>query len=249
MSFLASTLVTEAAARLGWAIAHSLWQGALVAGLLAIALAMIPQRLAGPRYLASCLALVAVLLLFVGSFATAPVESLRELPADEASSLVAQASTVSAKQPDFQTPSSPIARRESLPIKQAAESSLRDRPSHLPARSLAARRGADWLADYQTWLVSIWLLGVALLSFWRLGGWVAMMTMCRRGTLDVPGAVDLRLRQMCRRMRISRPVRVMQSALAKTPLVIGWFRPVILLPCAVVTGLSPQQIDAILAHE
>src|SRR5262249_26688490 len=33
------------------------------------------------------------------------------------------------------------------------------------------------------------------------------------------------------------------------PMVIGWLRPVILLPASAMTGLTPQQLEAIIAHE
>ena len=33
------------------------------------------------------------------------------------------------------------------------------------------------------------------------------------------------------------------------PTVIGWLRPVVLLPVSCLTGLSPEQIEAVLCHE
>ena len=67
-------LLTELAQRLGWAIVHSLWQGTLVTGFLALALWMVPRRLAAARYAASCLALLTIFGLFVASFLWAPPE-------------------------------------------------------------------------------------------------------------------------------------------------------------------------------
>ncbi len=54
---------------------------------------------------------------------------------------------------------------------------------------------------------------------------------------------------LCRRMCVSRPVRLLKSTLVQVPSVIGVLRPVILLPVGAFTGLSPDQIEAILAHE
>lgn len=42
---------------------------------------------------------------------------------------------------------------------------------------------------------------------------------------------------------------LLESTRILTPLVMGWFRPVILLPAGLVTGLSPDQVGALLAHE
>ncbi|MEP6881025.1 MAG: M56 family metallopeptidase, partial [Dokdonella sp.] len=43
--------------------------------------------------------------------------------------------------------------------------------------------------------------------------------------------------------------RVLVSACIDTPTLIGWFKPVILLPVAVVTGFPRHQLELILAHE
>jgi len=50
-------------------------------------------------------------------------------------------------------------------------------------------------------------------------------------------------------MGISRLVRVVQSTAIDVPVVIGWLRPVILLPASVLTGLSREHLQTILAHE
>src|SRR5207253_10299038 len=42
---------------------------------------------------------------------------------------------------------------------------------------------------------------------------------------------------------------VLESAVVRVPAVVGWLRPVILLPASALTGLTPQQLDVLLAHE
>src|SRR4029079_2061638 len=41
----------------------------------------------------------------------------------------------------------------------------------------------------------------------------------------------------------------LQSVLIQTPVVVGYFRPTILLPICVATGLPESQLELILAHE
>jgi GWxTD domain-containing protein len=48
---------------------------------------------------------------------------------------------------------------------------------------------------------------------------------------------------------IVRPVRLMHSAMVQVPTVIGWLRPVVLIPVGCLTGMSQVQIAAIFAHE
>src|SRR5436190_9972348 len=52
---------------LGWALVHLLWQGVLVAAILAAALALMHRRSANARYLAACGALVLLLALGAGT--------------------------------------------------------------------------------------------------------------------------------------------------------------------------------------
>jgi uncharacterized protein involved in exopolysaccharide biosynthesis len=60
---------------------------------------------------------------------------------------------------------------------------------------------------------------------------------------------QLRLRALSQRLNVHRPVALFKSALVEVPLVIGWLRPVILLPASALSGLTPDQLEAILAHE
>ena len=51
------------------------------------------------------------------------------------------------------------------------------------------------------------------------------------------------------RLGLRRAVGLLQSSIISAPVVVGWLRPVVLLPASVVTGLSQGQLQAIMAHE
>jgi hypothetical protein len=51
------------------------------------------------------------------------------------------------------------------------------------------------------------------------------------------------------RVGVSRPVQLLASSLVEVPTVVGWFRPVVLMPVAALTGLPPSHVEALLAHE
>lgn len=55
-----------------------------------------------------------------------------------------------------------------------------------------------------------------------------------------------RLRQ---RLGVTSAVQLMHSALVEVPTVVGWLRPFVLIPVGCLSGMSPSQIEAILAHE
>jgi beta-lactamase regulating signal transducer with metallopeptidase domain len=98
-------------------------------------------------------------------------------------------------------------------------------------------------------LIAVWLVGVALLSVWHLGGWIQVRRMARRATRPVDEGWELALIRLRRRLGIEHAVTLLESAAAPVPAVIGWLRPVILVPASAFAGLTPQQLEAILAHE
>ena len=94
-----------------------------------------------------------------------------------------------------------------------------------------------------------WLVGVFGLSAWHLGGWMQLQRLKRRMVHRVGDALQQRLAQIAGRLGVHRAVTLLESALVEVPTVVGWLRPVILLPASALTGLSPEQLEAILAHE
>ena len=51
------------------------------------------------------------------------------------------------------------------------------------------------------------------------------------------------------RLRLKENIGVFESAIAKTPLVIGTLQPLVLLPVGLATSMTIEQIEAIIAHE
>src|SRR5205823_866514 len=79
--------------------------------------------------------------------------------------------------------------------------------------------------------------------------WYRVRRLRTGGVSATPDGVQQLLERTAERFRLRQAVRVLQSTLVETSVVVGYFRPVILLPMSAVTGLSPGQLDAILAHE
>lgn len=59
----------------------------------------------------------------------------------------------------------------------------------------------------------------------------------------------LYVRTIAERMGIKKNIHVWLSEIVDTPMTIGFWKPVILMPIASVNGLSTQQVEAILLHE
>ncbi|MBX3731717.1 MAG: M48 family metalloprotease [Verrucomicrobiae bacterium] len=99
------------------------------------------------------------------------------------------------------------------------------------------------------WVTLAWLAGVVLLGGRLAGGcWHVQRLRCRE-TRPIESPWPERLSDLQRRMGIGTGVDLLESGRIRAPMIIGWMRPVILLPVGFVAGMSPVQVDAILAHE
>jgi beta-lactamase regulating signal transducer with metallopeptidase domain len=122
----------------------------------------------------------------------------------------------------------------------------------LPRDSLTASGTASvdvFQISWTVWLVVLWLTGVAALSIRAIGGWFLIRTWQYRDTVPLPQDFLSRCRDLQERLSLTRPVRFLQSRRISVPMVIGWFKPVVLIPVSAVTGLAPQQLDALILHE
>lgn len=104
-------------------------------------------------------------------------------------------------------------------------------------------------APFLPWALAFWSLGVALLTL-RLGGaWLWLQRLRYTGARPAGAEFQMRLNTLIRRLHVDRTVRLLKSAMVEAPVVIGWLRPAILVPVAAFTGLTPEALDAVLAHE
>jgi uncharacterized protein (TIGR03435 family) len=71
----------------------------------------------------------------------------------------------------------------------------------------------------------------------------------RRSAHAADDGLRERVAHLAARMGIRRQVHLVTSTRAESPGVIGWLRPLILLPPAIAMGLTTAQLDAVLAHE
>ena len=217
---------------LGWTLLHFIWQGALVALLIASANFALRHATANARYLASCAGLLLMAILPILTFAIL----VSDFPT---TGMISNKATISVPT---------IVNRQTGPAidKNAYEQTTTSNTlsSFLDYEALNSKLSA-WIP----FLVLVWLSGVFLLSIRAVGGWVLVQRLKRRCNTEAIVEWQETVTRLARRMRVSRPVRLCESALAEVPTVIGWLRPVILVPVGTLTGLSAQQVEALLAHE
>jgi len=210
---------------MGYTLLHSLWQGAALALVVAGLLRCLRQQAAVVRYRIAAgglTALVGLAALTFGYYysATMPLQSPL---ASQAITPAAYAAAVARAQP-------PLA------------AALTDWRGCLAGAT-------RFLEQHLQVIVALWLLGFTI-TLGRLGLALRYVGRLRGHRLGaVPAAWQACLARLSARAGLARPVRLRVSALVPSPLVIGHFRPVILLPMSLLTGLSMAELEMILAHE
>ncbi len=105
------------------------------------------------------------------------------------------------------------------------------------------------LAALVPWLAPFWITGVSLIYLRRAADCMSVRRLRTRGVCSAPERWQNEVARMSHRLRISRPILLLESSLADVPVVLGHFRPLILMPAGLLTGFPPEQIEAILLHE
>ena len=103
--------------------------------------------------------------------------------------------------------------------------------------------------EMMTWLVQAWLVGVMLFSARTAGGWLWLRRAGRGQIEALPDEVYRQCLSLQRRMGLNRHIRFGQCRWLDAPAVLGCFRPVVLVTTQALTGLSLQQLQAVIAHE
>lgn len=105
------------------------------------------------------------------------------------------------------------------------------------------------LAALAPWLAPLWMAGVLVFYVRHAAGFITVHRLRRRGVCCAPARWQQELARLSTRLRVSRPVTLLESSLADTPMVLGHLRPLILMPVGLLAGLPAAQIEAILLHE
>ena len=124
---------------------------------------------------------------------------------------------------------------------------------------LTGASSGDWLETTNSWaayfnrnmplIVSIWLMGGLFFLLRLLGGYAYVQGLKVQHNYPMSDHWQQKLATLIHQTPIKRPISLLESALVKVPMVIGYFKPAILLPIGIVNSLSDDEVEAILAHE
>jgi len=99
------------------------------------------------------------------------------------------------------------------------------------------------------WVVTLWLLGVSLMSIRTGQVWYAIHTTLKGSVVCTEMQLQRALESIRSKLGVQKAVRLMISTRVLVPLATGFLRPVILMPASVLARLPQDQLEMILAHE
>jgi hypothetical protein len=219
----------ELVERLGWCLVHSVWQLAAVGLIAGLILRGLRRGSAQARYLAACAAMAAMAGLPELTFTTIRV------PGDSGSK-------------------AGIARSEGasrVSVQASTLEDLRDRPgvdppigAHADSRASSPITWDETLQPRLPGLVIAWGVVVFVLSVRLVVGWLYIQWLVRFRRRPAPDPCIAILGHFESRLGLGGAVRLLESARVHVPMVVGWLRPVVLLPVTAITGLSSDQLGS-----
>ncbi len=207
----------------GWTLVHFVWQGGLLAVATAAGLRLCRRRSSTTRYAVACLGLTAMLAAPAVTSAVLWEPAVVTLPAETGSA------AIPGKAIDSTT------RRTAL-----------DDSSQSVKGAAGLRVELDPWLPYVVWT---WIAGVVLLMARFAGGSWRVHRLHVASRAEAVSPWQTAGERLAGRLRLDVAFKVVESGLVDTPSVIGFLRPVILLPVAILSNLSPGQVEALLAHE
>ncbi|MBN2180402.1 MAG: carboxypeptidase regulatory-like domain-containing protein [Sedimentisphaerales bacterium] len=209
------------------ALLHSIWQGLVIAALLIFHLRTRPAKNANSRYTASVIALAAIVLCGLFTWAI-----LNYKPASKDTALAAPTSPPEAT--TVITSSNSHEQRNFTDITTKAS-------ENTPAGSVKS--------NWRPVVMSLWLIGVVAMlsrSVYIIVGGTKLQRQCK--PLEDEYILNL-VEKLRKTLGIARRIRVAAGEHILIPGVVGFIRPILLLPASMVSGVPADDLQAILAHE
>jgi len=107
----------------------------------------------------------------------------------------------------------------------------------------------DFFNNHIPAIVLVWMLGATFFLVRMLGGLVYVQRLRYTNNQGVSPYWNQKLKTLKSKIRLRKKVKLVESAIASVPMVIGYIKPVILLPIGAINNLQENEVEAILAHE
>ncbi len=223
---------------LGWTLLHSVWQIAFIALWLFAMLRVFARSSANARYTVSLFALVLALALPTVTF----VWLLQNSPETKQNVVASDAETAAAFSEKIQP------QENFAPLKNSKNAKPDEAKFFDSVESLQNGFVQNFSA-LSPLLVGFWILGITFSALRLTGGIWQLRIYKTRENSEPNEDWQVKFADLCERLKIKQTVNLFESKIIKTPMVIGWLKPVILVPTSVFLWMSAKELETIIAHE
>ena len=98
-------------------------------------------------------------------------------------------------------------------------------------------------------VVAVYLVGIVFQLIVLLTGYFKLKTLKKASKINIPESWRIIFDMTIFQLKINKKVDFFLSEKVNVPLVVGFFKPVVLFPISLVTQLDAKQVEAILIHE
>jgi beta-lactamase regulating signal transducer with metallopeptidase domain len=238
--------ITQLSETLIRALGHSLWQAALISGIVWLLLRTLPAKHAERRYAIALGGLTGIVAAALVTW------SVLRLETTESNSAAIQNSRLTEQTVRFsETPSKPHQSLPTEPQAEVAELAEHTGKNQVPSATVTSsiNRSGPIVAR---WLAVIWLCGAVVMLLRGLAGFViARRWLVESAAVAESGLQELTeiVKELSGRLRLRRLVQIVLSDRIDTPAVVGVFWPVIMVPVSMLTGVPADQWRIMIAHE
>ena len=212
---------------------HSLWQGILLAIIGGTIIVFTKKASAAYRYnlLTGAMAVfaVGVLVTFMWQLRTAPASNTIVATAVGNAFTTVPVSNATAAVPVSAQTITPL-------IQPGAKATITDMV-------------ANYFNMHYNFIVLMWFLIICAKSVQMAVGLHSVYHLKRTKVFKVSNAWENRLLRLAAQLHIRQAIQLMESGIAKVPMVIGHLKPLILIPVGLINSLNADEVEAILVHE
>ncbi|MBN1437364.1 MAG: carboxypeptidase regulatory-like domain-containing protein [Sedimentisphaerales bacterium] len=239
--------------RMGLTLLHFFWQGLTVAILFILTVRLLKLKRGNQQYAASLAAFALMLTLPLATFcildtsqspAVTQPELITQAPADiiELEPLTDETANWTSQPSDWPAeinyqPDNTIAELPIVPLTLPAEPELSTKEQALA-----------YLHAALPWCIAAWLAGVLVLSAHLLMGFIGVHRW-RQCLIPLPRELNSTIQRLAQQLGLRPTARVAISARATQAVAVGYFRPMVLLPVAMITQMPTEMLQAVIAHE
>ena len=213
---------------LGWTVVHSLWQALIISILTGVALIILQKKASQFRHVLANIGLWSVLLAAIVTF------FMYYDVSKTASDLVLVPDNLEVTvSPDF-TPEN---------------NALTENISNENNAGFSWEGMRNYCNRNMYFIVSLWFMGVVVFLLRILGSISYVYYLRNRLNFPTEEYWQDVLNSMREKTNVTKYIDLVESALVRSPIVIGHLKPMILFPIGAINRLNTNEVEAILAHE